>query len=241
MGSNQPPPPRDDEPDESAAEPSASSSSDADDVDARPPTLPYATPTRAPKLKTIRQLSSFEANLAAAKLQAAGITAFVIDDNISTAYPLVFASVRLQVPEDEVERAESVLSEPAVESAGLEGDDDEDALRARSLEGADAAGESDYVDEPYRCPKCHRKDVELLPLSGVMRHVRFGCLTVLLLPVLVGIATWLLQSRSDAKSPDLFAPEAVFAWMAVLGILSFVVLTAKRRKRCRTCGHEWIG
>src|SRR5690348_8077742 len=75
------------------------------------PTLSYATPG-SPKLKTIRQLASFEANLAAAKLKSAGVTCFVIDDNIATAYPLVFASVKLQVPEDEVEQAEAVLAAP---------------------------------------------------------------------------------------------------------------------------------
>ena len=52
--------------------------------------------------------------------------------------------------------------------------------------------------------------------------------------------------RSDRRvdgagvGSDLFAPEAIFAWMAILGILSFVVLTAKRRKRCCACGHEWV-
>ena len=205
-----------------------------------PPTLlPYATPTNPPRLKTIRQLASFEANLAAAKLDAAGVPCFVIDDNISTAYPLVFASVKLQVPEDEVERAEAVLAQPFADPAGLT-DDHDDALGAHHPFG-DSEADGDYVEEAYRCPKCHRKDIELLPLAGVMRHVRFGCLAVLLLPIVAAIGAWMMRAGLAGKSPDLFAPEAIFAWMAVLGILSFAVLTAKRRKRCRACGHAWVG
>ena len=201
-----------------------------------PPTLSYAT--RPPKLKTIRTLASFEANLAAAKLEAAGVPCFVIDDNISTAYPLVFASVKVQVPEDQMECAEAVLAQPYADAAGLEEDDD--ALETPSV--IEAESESDYAEEPYRCPKCHRKDVELMPLRGFMRNVRFGCLIVLLLPIVALIAAWGMRSGSGGtSSPDLFAPEAVFAWMALLGILSFTVLTAKRRKRCRACGNEWQG
>lgn len=206
-----------------------------------PPTLlPYATPTNPPRLKTIRQLASFEANLAAAKLDAAGVPCFVIDDNIASAYPLVFASVKLQVPEDEVDRAEAILAAPYADPPELTGDfdGDDDAFGARSRERA--APDDEYAEEAYRCPKCHRRDVELLPLAGVMRHVRFGCLTVLLLPIVAAIAAWMMRAGSHGTSPDLFAPEAIFAWMAILGILSFAVLTAKRRKRCRACGHEWV-
>jgi hypothetical protein len=208
----------------------------ADDAPAQtPPTLSYAT--RPPKLKTIRQLASFEANLAAAKLEAAGVPCFVIDDNVANAYPLVFASVKVQVPEDQMEHAEAVLNQPYADAAGLI--DDEGALETHSV--IEGESESDYVEESYRCPKCHRKDVELLPLGGFMRNVRFGCLVVLVLPIVLSVVTWVTHSRSSTASTDLFSPEAIFAWMAVLGILSFVVLTAKRRKRCRSCNHEWIG
>ena len=200
---------------------------------AQPTLLPYANRASL-KLKTIRQLASFEANLAAAKLEAAGVTCFVIDDNIATAYPLIFASVKLQVPEDEVEQAEAVLARPHVEPDAAIDDDESDADSAGR---ADA--ESDYVDEAYRCPKCHRKDVELLPLSGVMRNVRVGCLLVLVTPIVASLAAWVMHSGSSGRSPDLFSPEAMLVWVAVVGILSVIVLTAKRRKRCRACGHAW--
>jgi hypothetical protein len=205
----------------------------SDESPPAPATLSYAT--RPPKLKTIRTLASFEANLAAVKLEAAGVPCFVIDDNVATAYPLVFASVKVQVPEDQVDRAEAVLAQPYADAAGLE--DHEDLLETSSV--AEAESESEYAEEAYRCPKCHRKDVELLPLAGFMRNVRFGCFVVLLLPIVASIATWMMRSGSAGQSPDLFAPEAIFAWMAVLGILSFAVLTAKRRKHCRACGYEW--
>jgi hypothetical protein len=163
----------------------------------------------------------------------------VIDDNISVTYPLVFASVRLQVPEDEVERAEAVLAEPAADAAGLE--DDEASGEGGAAAMADADSESDYVEEAYRCPKCHRKDVELMPLTGRMRNVRFGCLMVLVLPIVVSLAAWLMSSGSGGKSPDLFPPAAILAWVAVVVVLSLLVLMSKRHKRCRACGYEWRG
>jgi uncharacterized protein (DUF1778 family) len=203
--------------------------------------LSYATPSHPPRLKTIRQLASFEANLAAAKLDAAGVTCFVIDDHISTAYPLVFASVRLQVPEDEVERAEAILTEPAADTAGLE--HHQGIWETRSVAEGEAEGEAedeaggDYVEESFRCPRCHRKDVELMPLPAMMRVARLVCVMMLLLSVLAG--GWMFAWQGG--DPDLFAPGPAFGWLVALGILSFIVLTAKRRKRCRACGQEWQG
>jgi hypothetical protein len=240
------------EPDPSAPENSAARDGDNDGAAAaaaadvnRPPMLSYATPG-SPKLKTIRQLSSFEANLAAAKLDAAGVTCFVIDDNIATAYPLGFASTKLQVPEDEVEQAEAVLAAPAVLPADPEDEErgEDEATAAAAAAAAaddDDESESDYVVESFRCPRCHRKDVELMPLSATMGNVRFGCLMILLLPVIVSIAAWMFSSGSRGVSPDLLSPEAMLAWVVVLAVLCFIVLTAKRRKHCRACQHEWVG
>jgi hypothetical protein len=211
-----------------------------------PPVLSYATPG-SPKLKTIRQLASFEANLAAAKLQSAGVTCFLIDDNIATAYPLVFASVKLQVPEDEVEQAEAVLAAPAAIPADPEDDEAAADQAAADEAAADQAAadeaKGDDVDETFRCPNCHRNDVELMPLSATMRNVRFGCLMVLLLPVIVSVAGWMFSSGGSrgGSAADVLSPEAMLAWVVVLAILCFIVLTAKRRKHCRTCHHEWVG
>src|SRR5687768_8450608 len=81
--------------------------------DPPPPTMPYASPPGRVNFKTLRRMPSFEANLAAAKLEAAGVPCFVADENISIAHPLAFSQVRLQVAEADFERAEQILDAPA--------------------------------------------------------------------------------------------------------------------------------
>src|SRR5687768_11632553 len=92
--------------------------------DPSPPTLPYASPPGRVHFKTLRRMPPFAANLAAAKLEAAGVSCFVADENISIAHPLAFSQVRLQVAEADFERAEQILDAPALARAD---DDDEDA------------------------------------------------------------------------------------------------------------------
>jgi DNA-directed RNA polymerase subunit RPC12/RpoP/uncharacterized protein (DUF1778 family) len=181
------------------------------------PVLPYAS-ARRDGLKTLRRMPAFEANLAAAKLGAAGIPAFVADENMSAAHPVLHGQVRLQVEEDNLEAAEAVLDTPAAPASAGTGDED------------------DYVEEEYRCPKCHRKAVDLLPPSPRMRSTRLGCLGVLVLPV---VLTLLANLSTDDDKGLVFPPLVTVAWLAVLAVLAFVVITAKRRKRCRECGHEW--
>jgi hypothetical protein len=186
--------------------------------------LSYATPSAAPpKLTTIRRLSGFEASLAAAKLESAGVRAFVADENIATAHPLLVSAVRLQVLDVDVDRAEQVLGAwpPPAHAGGPRNPDDDD--------DDDAAGE--YVEEAYRCPKCHRKAVDLLPPSSGLRTLRLGCLAMLVIP---GLLMLVLPSVVESSPP-----LVTLGWMAVLAVLSFTVLTAKRSKRCRDCGHVW--
>jgi hypothetical protein len=187
------------------------------------PTLPYASPRVAVNLKTVRRLPAFEANLAAGKLEAAGINSFIADQNIAAAHPLAFSQVRLQVAEADLERAEEILATPSVSTAS-------------------ADDEGEYVEEAYRCPKCHRKPVDLAPLSPAMRTTRFGCLLVALLPVLAALITWIIPHVTGDEPPELtYPPTLVLTWLVILGVLCFIVFTAKRTKRCRECGHEWSG
>jgi hypothetical protein len=193
---------------------------EADVPESEPHTLSYA-PAGLTNLKTLRKLPAFEANLAAAKLEAAGVRCFVADQNISVAHPLLFGEVRLQVAEADLDRAEEILATPSEVSDDEEEDDGE-----KDEDGG-------YVEEAYRCPRCRRKEVDLLPLSTPMRHARLGCLAV----ALFGVLTWLIPEA--AHSIGGYPPAVVMAWVAVLGTFSVIVLTAKRNKRCRECGHEW--
>lgn len=201
------------------------------DVDETAPPVPlaYATPGDAiDRFKTLRQMPYFEASLAAAKLEAVGIRSFVADQNISAAHPLLWGTVRLQVAEPDLQRAEEVLAQPSPLGPASEADerDDDD--------------DDDYVEEEYRCPRCRRKDVELKPLSPAMRNTRFGCLLLFVLPIgLSVISVFLPGTRPDAGEA---IPSAVWAiWVVVILMLSYIVLTAKRTKRCRGCGNEWGG
>ena len=180
------------------------------------PIIPYATPARRADLKTLRRMPIFEANLAAAKLEAAGIPAFVGDGNMAAAHPVLQGQARLQVAEDNLAAAEAILAAPHAPAAGADDDD--------------------YVEEEYRCPKCHRKAVDLLPVSSGMRSTRLGCLGVLVLPVIVVLLANVLTM--DGTTPS-FPPLVIVAWAATLVVLSYIVITVKRQKRCRECGHEW--
>jgi hypothetical protein len=65
-------------------------------------------------LKTIAEFrESFEAHLARGKLESEGIPAVVIDENIPNTglYAESFDCVKLQVPEEDVERAREILTE----------------------------------------------------------------------------------------------------------------------------------
>src|SRR5688500_18537469 len=110
------------------------------------PTLPYATPRSPVNYKTLRRMPSFEANLAAGKLEAAGIACFIADEHISAAHPLALSEVRLQVPEEDLERAAEVLAAPTAPAVSRDA----------------AADDDEYVEEAYRCPRCHKKAVDLL-------------------------------------------------------------------------------
>lgn len=77
------------------------------------PILGYATPGST-RLVTIHTYGdSFEANLALNRLQAEGIQAFLLDENMVATggglYTGLVGGIRLQVPEPDVERALSLL------------------------------------------------------------------------------------------------------------------------------------
>jgi rubredoxin len=87
--------------------------------------------------------------------------------------------IKLMVREPDVAAAVAVLrskgtAELAIESGDVAGDD-----------------EDGYCDEDWRCPKCHRTDVELVPLRR-----RLAMLSILLLGVPLLLARRTLRCRN---------------------------------------------
>jgi hypothetical protein len=95
-----------------------------------------------------------EAHIARQKLESESIDAYLDNENlVATVWPLANATagVKLMVREPDIPGAQSVLRSK---------DTSEFAIGAADLEG-----EADrYCEEEWRCSKCHRTDVELLPL-----------------------------------------------------------------------------
>ncbi len=180
------------------------------------PVVPAYFPKQAGQMSVLRQMGLMEAELAKAKLESEGLICFIENRDVAGVNPLVVPDVKLKVPVDQVELAEWILARPAAEDAGGE-----------------------YADENWRCPMCHRKNVELMPLSPAWRRARAGCLAWLLLPVALGIVTAIIPEINKLIAPPAWG---VPAWMVAAVILSLsVLLVPKRRIHCRACGHEWGG
>ena len=163
-------------------------------------------------------MSVMEAELAKAKLASEGIRSFISDENLAIAHPLMMASVHLQVDEADIERAENVLTLPAP---------------------TDAEGE--YADEPYRCPKCHKRNVDLLPLTPGWKRARRFWVLLLLAPLLRAVLLWLLPEGPTHKRIDDITSSAslILPWLAVTLLLGVWILLLPRDKRCRDCGTQW--
>lgn len=174
-------------------------------------------PAPPSRLVTFRKMRTMEAQLAKAKLESEGVRCFVANENINAAHPFLWSEVTLQVPESELKRAAEILDRPAE-------DDDE----------------GEYVDEEYRCPKCHRREVDLMPLSPGWRTARLGCLALVVAPVLVGVIDW-AGVQLARRIGGLGGGAVLWVWLIATVVLSMLVLFAKRRKRCRKCGHVWGG
>ena len=153
--------------------------------------------------------------MACAKLQAEGIRAVVIDSEVAVTNPLVVPYARVQVAESDRAAAEEILARPAPDDA-----------------------EGEYVKEDWRCPKCHRKTVELLPPSGAGLAARFGCLGMAAVSVLFVASQWMMP-EDWYRTAEQFVAPGLIPWV-LLGAVVFVVwMFSKRDKRCESCGHEW--
>ena len=151
-----------------------------------------------------------EAELARVKLESEGILSFMADRELGSANLMFAGRVRLQVHEADVDLAEEILERV-----------DEDA------------SPDEYVDEAWRCPKCHRKSIELLPLEGWRRALRVLFAVCALLAV-AGIV--LCALTDDTRQP--WRPLVVVFVAAAL-VLGLSLAVAHRRKRCTNCGSVW--
>jgi rubredoxin len=140
--------------------------------------LPYAPPMRQPELiargGALVDAMSFstatEAGMAQARLAAEGIPAFLDNENVVQFNWMLSAAtggVRVTVHESDLIAARAILTAPPDVAKidyrpGAEFRDDDDESAAHNFDAADDDG---YVEEDWRCPKCHRKQVDLVPLN----------------------------------------------------------------------------
>ena len=164
----------------------------------------------------MRKMRGMEAELAKAKLESEGIECFIADQLISVANPWLFSEVRLQVREDEIHLARDILDRPA-----------------------DDTREGEYTDEAWRCPQCHRKTVDLLPLSSGWQWARLVCLIMMLTPLLLALLVMVLPNPEISDAVNYADRNWGLLWLLALAVIGTALLLAKRQKRCRTCGHEW--
>lgn len=168
------------------------------------------------RLVPFRRMRSMEAQLAKTKLESEGIPCFVADELIAITNPFVFSEVELQVPEDQVELAGSILDAPPT----------------------DAKAE-DYVDETWRCPVCHRRKVELLPLSTGWQIAKLTFILMVAAPFLLRLAHFAVPDQRFIDATRRFEGEWVGVWMLMAAALGASILLTKRRKHCEDCGHVW--
>lgn len=169
------------------------------------PVIPdYYSPSHE-RLVTLCSLPPLEAELARAKLEARGIKCFVIDHTMASTHPFIAPLVRLQVAEADLNCAHDILAEPSVKAA-----------------------EGEYVDEPWRCPMCHRKSIELMPLPPRQRLLRISCVLILFLPVL-------MQAFRVDPRLELWLYGG---WIVVVAGLLVVVTMHRRGRLCTQCGWQ---
>lgn len=154
--------------------------------------------------------------MAKARLESEGIPCFVDDELIAIADPLIFSEVGLQVPDDQLERAGAILDAPPT----------------------DAKAE-DYVDEAWRCPVCHRRKVELLPLSTGWQIAKLTFVLMVAAPFLLRLAHFAVPDQKFIDATRRFEGEWVGVWMLTAVALGASILLTKRRKHCQDCGQVW--
>jgi hypothetical protein len=163
----------------------------------------------ATRFVLLRRMRAMEAQLARTKLEAEGIRCFIADQLINQADPLLFASVELQVAEEDAQMAEWILDHRP-------GDVRPD----------------EYVEEEWRCPACHKRSVDLLPLRGFWSFLKYLFVLMILTPFVLWVAGLVIPI------PRIIAGMGTM-WIFATAFVGGAILLAKRHKRCRECGYEW--
>jgi hypothetical protein len=106
------------------------------------------------KLVTLASFASpTEAALAKSRLEMEGIRAFLDNEFLVAAHGLLSnatGGVKVKVAASDAARARQVLE------------------TRHELDEEDRDEADGYAEETYRCPKCHKKDVDLVPLHPVV-------------------------------------------------------------------------
>ena len=103
------------------------------------------------RLVTLASFSTpMEAGLARSRLAAEGIDAFLDNENLVAANWLLSGAtggVKLQVRASQIAHAQEVLQ------------------KRHELAEEDRDEDDGYTDEPWRCPSCHHRSLDLVPFS----------------------------------------------------------------------------
>jgi hypothetical protein len=177
------------------------------------PARPGPDPAR---LVTLQRMQVMEAQLAAARLESEGIQCLITDQEMAITHPLVVTEVRLLVQQKDLATARHIL-------ANL----------------PPPAADDQYVDTDWRCPSCHRRAVDLLPLPPAWRRARLGCLTLVSLGIMLAFASQLIDNE---PARDILQQIVIWGWLPwalTILILTLALVSLRHRRRCRECGHEW--
>ena len=180
--------------------------------------LDYESPRRYAEneLTLLRTMQLTEAELAKIKLESEGISCFISGANTSVAHPFAFNDVRLMVPKVDVERAREILERPA-----------------------DTEMEGEYVDETWRCPKCHRKSIQLLPASGLRLLAWYSWWGSIGLFVLSEVLSQLASGdRQFARAFEELPRILRLVCLVVFPLTSLYLILDQRDRACTYCGWK---
>ena len=155
-----------------------------------------------------------EAELARARLEAAGIDAVLADENVvrlSWGDAQAHGGVRLQVRRSDAEEAREVLWSAAAEPL----------LSEPSLP---PAGSKD------RCRRCFSE--EIYPATNRIRVFAATLLASMLCPFALGAVNMFVQVPRSVVG-------GMIAVVALAPFLAVFISSLTARKRCRNCGLEW--
>lgn len=156
-----------------------------------------------------------EAELARARLEAAGIDAVLADENVvrlSWGDAQAHGGVRLQVRRHDAEAAREVLDDAGEDEPIVE---DAEPHQERSAP---------------RCRRCFSEEV--YPVTNRVRVFAGALLASMLFPLALGVAGIFVQISREMIA-------GMLALVLIAPPLAIVVSAVSGRKRCRKCGLEW--